>query len=134
MKILLDTHILLWALSNDTRLSVKARKLIESEENEIFYSIISLWEVEIKHLLHPDVLTVSAEELAEYCGQSGFQTVMIREKHIDPLAGLKWEEDAPQHKDPFDRLLICQASVENMLFVTHDSLILGYDEPCVLVV
>lgn len=64
MRILLDTHILLWALSNDRRLPGKARNLIENEENEIYYSIISLWEVEIKRLAHPDAMPVSAKELA----------------------------------------------------------------------
>ncbi|MGL6199663.1 MAG: type II toxin-antitoxin system VapC family toxin [Lachnospiraceae bacterium] len=117
MKVLLDTHILLWAISNDVRLSEKVRKLIENEENEIYYSIVSLWEVEIKHLLHSEAMPVSAEELAEYCEQSGFQR-MVREKHIFALACLKREEDAPPHKDPFDRML----STENMIFVTHDSL------------
>lgn len=132
MKILLDTHILLWALSNDTRLPEKARKLIENVENEIYYSIISLWEVEIKRLAHPSAMPVSAEELTEYCRQSGFDMVLIREKHIFALAGLVREKDAPPHKDPFDRMLICQASAENMIFVTHDSLIPGYNEPCIL--
>ena len=61
MKILLDTHILLWAISNDARLLEKARKLIE---NEIYYSIVSLWEVEIKRLAHPEVMPISAEQLA----------------------------------------------------------------------
>ena len=81
MKILLDTHILLWAVSNDVRLPAKARKLIENEENEIYYSLVSLWEVEIMHLAHPDAMTVSAEELAEYCEQSGFQRILVREKY-----------------------------------------------------
>lgn len=134
MKILLDTHILLWALSNDTKLPEKARKLIENEENEIYYSIASVWEVEIKHLAHPDAMPLSAEELTEYCEQSGFQRILIREKHIFAMAGLKREEGTPPHKDPFDRILICQASTENMIFVTHDSLILGYTEPCILAV
>ncbi len=71
MKILLDTHILLWAISNDVKLPEKARKLIENDENEIYYSIVSLWEVELKRLAHPDAMPVSAEELAEYCDQSG---------------------------------------------------------------
>ncbi|MCM1569583.1 MAG: type II toxin-antitoxin system VapC family toxin [Roseburia sp.] len=134
MKIWLDTHILLWALSNDARLPDKARKLIENEENEIYYSIVSLWEVEIKHLTHPDAMTISAEELTEYCEQSGFQKVLIREKHIFALAGLEREEGALSHKDPFDRMLICQAATENMIFVTHDSLLSGYNEPCIMVV
>ena len=107
MKILLDTHILLWVLSNDAKLSEKARKLVENEENEIYYSIVSLWEVELKRLAHPEAM---------------------------PLAGLKREENALPHKDPFDRMLICQAATENMLFVTHDSLIPGYCEPCILAV
>ena len=82
MNILLDTHILLWALSNDVRLPEKARKLIEDENNEIYYSIISLWEVEIKHLTHPDAMPVSAKKLTEYCVQSGFQKISIEERHI----------------------------------------------------
>lgn len=134
MKILLDTHILLWTISNDTRLPEKARKLIENEENEICYSIVSLWEVEIKHIAHPEAMPISAEELAEYCEQSGFQRTLIREKHVFAMSGLKREEGAPPHKDPFDRMLICQALTENMMFITHDSLIPGYDEPCILFV
>ena len=134
MKILLDTHILLWAISNDERLSEKARKLIENADNEIFYSIISLWEVELKRIAHPDVMSVSAQQVADYCQQSGFQSLMLKEKHIYMLTGLKREETAQPHKDPFDRILICQASTENMMFVTHDSLMLGYNEPCILVV
>lgn len=60
--------------------------------------------------------------------QSGYQILPIREKHIFSLGNLSRDEKAPPHKDPFDRLLICQASSEDMLFVTHDSLIPAYDE------
>ncbi len=134
MKILLDTHILLWTLSNDAKLPEKARKLIENEENEIYYSIVSLWEVELKRLAHPDAMPVTAEELAGYCKQSGFQRVLVMEKHICALAGLEREGNAPPHNAPFDRMLVCQAAIENMMFVTHDSLIPGYREPCILAV
>ena len=134
MKILLDTHILLWAISNDNRLVEKARKAIENMDNEIFYSIVSLWEIELKRIAHPDVMPVSAEQVAGYCQQSGFQFLPLKEKHIYNLAGLKREENSPPHKDPFDRILLCQASTENMMFVTHDSLMLGYNDPCILVV
>lgn len=126
--------ILLWAISNGERLSKKAKKLIDNADNEIFYSIISLWEVELKRIAHPDVMPVSAHQVAGYCQQSGFQRLMLKEKHIYTLTGLKREETAPPHKDPFDRILICQASIENMMFVTHDSLMFGYNEPCILVV
>ena len=63
MKVLLDTHILLWALSNDRRLPERAKRLIEDAENDIFYSIASLWEIEIKHLAHPDAMSVSSKEI-----------------------------------------------------------------------
>lgn len=132
MKILLDTHILLWAITNDPRLPEKARKLIENEENEIYYSLVSLWEVEIKHLSHPDAMPVTAKELVGYCEQSGFQNILIKEKHIFALEKLTREEAALPHKDPFDKILICQASVEKMLFVTHDSLLTDYHESCIM--
>lgn len=132
MKILLDTHILLWTLSNDPRLPVKARKLIENEDNEIYYSLISLWEVEIKRLAHPNAMLITAEELAGYCEQSGFQKIPVRENHIFALKNLARDAAAPPHKDPFDRMLICQASTENMMFVTHDALIPGYNDPFIL--
>lgn len=134
MRILLDTHILLWALSNDEKLPGKARELIENKENEIYYSVISLWEVEIKHLAHPDVMSVSAEEIAGYCGQSGYKRLIIKENHVFAMKELKREKDAQPHKDPFDRMLICQADVENMVFITHDSLISGYNKSCILFV
>lgn len=132
MKILLDTHILLWALSNDERLPEKAKELIENEENEIYYSIISLWEIEIKHLSHPDAMPISAEEIFRYCELSGYQKIAIKENHIFDMNKLNRKSDAPPHKDPFDRMLICQADVENMLFITHDSLIPSYNKSCIL--
>lgn len=134
MNLLLDTHILLWALSNDTRLPEKAKLLIENAENEIYYSIISPWEVEIKHQAHPDAMPISAEEIVKYCKQSGFMMLPINEKHVFAMANLTRRKDAPPHKDPFDRMLICQATIENMLFVTHDSLIPWYNVPCILAV
>ena len=134
MNILLDTHILLWALSNDGRLSKKARELIENTENRIFYSLVSLWEVELKRLAHPDAMPICAKELSQYCEQSGYQKLSIKESHIFAMSTLKRKENALPHKDPFDRMLICQASVEHMMFITHDSLIPDYDEPCILAV
>lgn len=132
MKILLDTHILLWTVANDARLPQKARQLIENEENEIYYSMISLWEVELKRIAHPQLMPVTGEMLAGYCDESGFYRLPLREQHIFALSNLRRNEDAPPHKDPFDRILICQAQKENMMFVTHDSLIPYYDNPCIL--
>ena len=134
MKILLDTHILLWALSDDTRLLQKARALIKHPENDIYYSIISLWEIKLKHLLHPVQMPVNAEDISGYCAEAGIRQLPMYGKHIFLLHTLARTDSAKPHKDPFDRLLICQAKCENMLFLTHDVLLRDYNEPCVSIV
>ena len=134
MKILLDTHILIWTIYDDARLSDKAKRLLESADNEAFYSIISLWEIELKRVTRPSAIPVSAEQAAAYCHQLGYSRLALKKKHIYALSTLKLEEGAPPHKDPFDRMLICQAKAENMAFVTHDSSLAGYGEPFVMVV
>ena len=134
MRILLDTHMLLWALTDDPKLPQKAREIIEQDENDIYYSMISLWEVELKHLLHPLQMTVNAEVVRKYCEEARLRQLAIHEKHIFTLRTLVRPDYVKPHKDPFDRLLICQAKCENMLFLTHDVLLQDYDEPCVSLV
>ena len=134
MKLLLDTHILLWAITDDPRLSEKARKLIQNPDNEIFYSIVSPWEVEINRLAHPDKMPIGGEALVKYCIESGYRRHTIREEHVFLLHTLRWEQAAPPHHDPFDRILICQCMADDMLFITHDTRLSGYNEPCVLTV
>ncbi len=127
MNILLDTHIVLWALSDDPALPVKAKKLIEDSDNNIFYSIISLWEIELKHIAHPNKLKVSAEEVGEYCRESGFSLIQLTQNAIGLLSTLERSCDAPSHKDPFDKMLICQSLAEDMTFLTHDKLLGDYN-------
>ena len=134
MKVLLDTHILLWALSDDSRLPVKARKLIENPDNEIFYSVVSAWEIEIKKLAHPDSMPIGAEETVAYCVEAGFHCASIRNDHIFLLKSLHRSEGSAPHRDPFDRIMICQAMSDDMIFVTHDSLLADYEEPCIFTV
>ncbi len=126
MNILLDTHILLWALSGDPLLPQKARELIEDGKNDIFYSVISLWETELKHIAHPENLQVSAKEIEEYCKISGFSLLQLKQNSIYLLSSLNRPETEPPHKDPFDKILICQSLAENMTFLTHDKLLSGY--------
>lgn len=132
MKILLDTHILLWAISNSPLLDAKAREIILNPENEIYYSVISTWEVQLKHIAHPEAMSLDGERFSKYCKQSGFINLPLKETHIFALLKLSRKPEATPHKDPFDRLLICQASEENMLFITHDSLISDYNVPCII--
>jgi len=134
MKLLLDTHILLWVLLDDKKLSEKARRLLENGENEIYYSIASIWEIQMKYLAHPNQMTFTAEQVAAYCKESGFHRLLLDEAHIFYLKSLRRPETAPPHKDPFDKIMICQAMVENMLFITHDHLLPDYNEPCIYAV
>lgn len=126
MKILLDTHILIWFFSGDERLSLEARELIVDETNEIYYSILSAWEVEIKHKVHPDRLSMSGERFLEHCDKLGFIQVPVEVEHILEVKNLVRKDNTPQHRDPFDRLMICQAIVEDMIFMTHDTRIAEY--------
>lgn len=72
MKVLLDTHIILWALTNDERLSEKAKTIILFRENDIYYSTASIWEISIKHMAHPEHMTLSGEQLSAYCQKAGY--------------------------------------------------------------
>ena len=134
MKLLLDTHVLLWTLLDSPILSEKARELILHTENQVYFSILSLWEIQLKHDLHPDLMPINARQFQEFCLESGFILLPLETESIFSLARLARPKEAKRHKDPFDRLLICQAISKNMLFLTHDSLLLDYSEPCVCLI
>ena len=132
MNLLLDTHILIWALNEDHQLSEKAKELILDPNNIIYYSSISIWEIAIKHAIHTENVEFSGKELAAFCREAGFLPLEMREKHVFYLETISRPEDAPKHNDPFDRMLIAQAKAENMSFLTHDSLIPCYNEKCII--
>lgn len=127
---LLDTHIVLWSLLDNTKVNNRIKKIMLNPENEIYYSIASMWEVQIKHSL--DKIPISGIDFMHYCEQAGYHKLPIDDLHIVELAKLKRNEDAPVHNDPFDRILISQAKSEGFYFVTHDSNFQGYNESCVI--
>ena len=131
MKILLDTHILLWYFDDDERLPLNARFLIEEKSNEVYYSILSVLEVEIKHTAHPDRISMSGERLLQHCQRLEFIQVSLDIDHILAVKTLTRKPDTPPHRDPFDRLMICQAVVDNMLFITRDERIAEYVSPMI---
>ena len=114
MKILLDTHILLWYFDDDERLPLNARFLIEEKSNEVYYSILSVLEVEIKHTAHPDRISMSGEQLLNHCQRLKFVRVPLDIKYIFAVKNLIRKPDTPPHRDPFDRLMLCQAIVDEM--------------------
>lgn len=132
MKILLDTHVLLWGLSDEPLLTPKMVCYLEGRDNTIFYSTVSLWEIAIKQKLHPDLLPFRAETLFRYCERFECYRLDIKPEHIFALDSLQYNDLLHPHKDPFDRLLIAQAKAEGMQFMTHDEKLAGYDEPCIL--
>ena len=134
MKLLLDTHIVLWYIANDARLSSYMKALISSRDNEVYYSLASLWEVAIKHMISVKRMPVSDEEFSDYAEKSGLKCLYLSKQHIALLKTLRRREDVKEHHDPFDRIILCQAKAENMMLMTHDSAFQGYGEACVLLV
>ena len=134
MNLLLDTHLLLWALSNDKRLSKEARSMIMDEDNTIYFSSVSVWEVVLKHSLHPKNVTITGKDFSQYCLQAGFIPLEMTPFHAISVESLSYENSLQVHNDPFDRMLIGQAKSERYLFLTHDKLLAGYGEKCVRIV
>ena len=132
MNLLLDTHILIWALNDDPQLPDRAREMILDPGNAVYYSVVSIWEVSIKHASHPEDVAFTGKELSDFCRDAGFLTLDMRERHVHALETIARAENAPRHNDPFDRMLVAQAKAENMSFLTHDSLIPYYEEKCII--
>ena len=132
MRVLLDTHIALWAVADTKKLSREVIKLLESEQNEVFYSVASVWEVAIKHKLKPEQMPVSEKEFVDLCDQTGFIRLSVKVNHIYLVKTLIRPNDAPKHNDPCDRMLLAQAKYEGLKLITHDSLIPYYGESCVI--
>ncbi len=134
MKLLLDTHILIWALAGDSRLPAKAKELIMDPENTVYYSVMSVWEVSIKHSAHPEHLEFSGLELSVFCDEAEYIPLDLKEKHIMALEELEAPGEPPIHSDPFDRILIAQSLSERMRFITHDAKIRQYPQNSIIYV
>ncbi|QYZ67207.1 MAG: twitching motility protein PilT [Gammaproteobacteria bacterium (ex Lamellibrachia satsuma)] len=124
MKLLLDTHLLLWAAGDPDRLSADARGLISEVENELFFSAASLWEIAIKSGLGRDDFQADARLLRRGLLDNGYSELPIGSEHAVAIDSLP-----PTHKDPFDRILVAQAMVEGITLLTSDSLMAQYPGP-----
>ena len=124
MKLLLDTHLLLWAAGEPERLSKRARTLIGNPSNELLFSAASLWEVAIKRGLGREDFKVDARLLRRGLLDNGYNELPITSNHV-----LATESLPPIHRDPFDRVLVAQATVEGITLLTVDSLVSRYPGP-----
>ena len=118
--LLLDTHTFYWFICGDDRLSKTAKEAIEEEEI-VFVSVCSFWEMAIKSSLGKLALPASITELMETCAEYNITILPIGAAHLERLKDLPWI-----HRDPFDRILICQAQEENLTMVTADANISKY--------
>jgi PIN domain nuclease of toxin-antitoxin system len=124
VKLLLDTHLLLWAAVEPQRLTKPARVLLENPDNELLFSAISLWEVAIKNSLGRPDFHLDARLLRRGLLDNGYTELPVTSEHTVATS------DLPQiHKDPFDRLLVAQAIVEGILLLTVDPLVAKYPGP-----
>lgn len=122
MRLLLDTHTLIWFFTDSTNLSESLKSFIESKENESYVSIASLWEIGIKYSLKKLSLKTNLSEFFVTVESSSVRSLPLTSTHILQLSSLPLH-----HRDPFDRLIIAQAMVENLTIVTKDKLFSSYD-------
>jgi PIN domain nuclease of toxin-antitoxin system len=128
MRLLLDTHLLLWAAGQPERLPAAARALLEDQRNELVFSPASLWEVAIKSGLGREDFQVDARLLRRGLLDNGYQELPISSEHAVAIDGLP-----PLHRDPFDRLLVAQSMVEGILLLTADEQVSQYPAPVQMV-
>ena len=123
MRILLDTHVLLWAVTDDPMLGELARQLLIDPNNQTYVSAASIWEVAIKHRKNPALMPLGPDVLIEACEESGFNWLAVSVHHARATAQLPL-----LHSDPFDRLLVAQAQQEPMRLLTRDHQVAAYSE------
>ena len=128
MKLLLDTRILLWAAAMPEKLPDTARKLLENTTNDLIFSVASLWEIAIKSSLRHSELRVDAIELRRGLLQRGYRELNVTGPHALAASNLPL-----LHRDPFDRMLVAQATVESMVLLTMDKVVSRYPGPIELV-
>ena len=122
LKLLLDTHTLLWAIGKTSELSKNVIHEIENINNEILVSAVSLWEIALKHSIGKLIIDFDVSKIPEYCEKMGFELIPL-----NPLEALySFRLSAKNHKDPFDRMLIYQCITNDYTLVSRDTKIEVY--------
>ena len=123
MKLLLDTHIILWVAGAPEKISESTRTLLTAPDNSLFFSAASIWEIVIKLGLEREDFKVDPHRLRKMLVLHGYTELPVTAEHA-----LKVDSLPPLHKDPFDRLLLAQARAEGMHLLTADARIAQYQE------
>lgn len=127
MKFLVDTHILLWAASAPQKIPPRMLKLIADERNTLFFSAASLWEIVIKNSLGREDFQVDPRIFRSSLVDNGYVEMPITSEHV-----LFVHDLPPLHKDPFDRILVAQSSIEGMAILTVDQAVIDYGGTVIL--
>lgn len=128
MNLLLDTHLLLWAAGQPDRLPEAAKNLLLDPANHLYFSAASIWEIAIKTGLGRPDFRVDARAFRRSLADNGYEELPIISSHAAAVAGLP-----PLHEDPFDRMLVAQASIEGITLLTADTTVATYPGPIELV-
>lgn len=128
MNLLLDTQVALWAITDNPKLSQKARDLIQSPKTSVWVSVANVWEIAIKHALGRGDMPVSSQDALRYFQESDYRLLPVEAEHVVAV-----EELPMHHQDQFDRILVAQALVEPMRLMTHDSLVALYSDTIIKV-
>jgi PIN domain nuclease of toxin-antitoxin system len=131
LRLLLDTHILLWRMAGSQRLSAEAIRLMDQDADELFASTASIWEVAIKWSLRkgtPDDMPLSGEQFAQALDEVGITVLPIKPKHATATELLPMH-----HRDPFDRMLLATARNEGLRLLTHDKQLAAYGNDVLVV-
>lgn len=127
MRLLLDTHIALWAVTGDSRLSKQARSLIDGEDNHSFVSVVTVWEIAIKHVLRPDEMPVAPARALQLFQMASYTILPVEPSHAVAVGDLP-----PHHSDPFDRMLVAQAMTEPLKLLTRDKKLAAYGDAIIM--
>lgn len=123
MRVLLDTHVLLWAVGDSGRLPPSSREILENGNNEIFFSAASIWEIAIKAALGREDFQIDPVQILDVMPETGFTELPVMARHAAEVSRLP-----AIHKDPFDRMLIAQSRTEPLLLLTDDALLARYSD------
>jgi PIN domain nuclease of toxin-antitoxin system len=128
MRVLLDTHLLLWAVAASHRLPAQARVLLADPGVEVYCSAASLWEIGIKAALRRADFRVDVRQLRGALPEMDIQELAVTGRHTEAIAGLP-----PIHRDPFDRMLVAQSMTEPLILLTNDAVLAQYWDGVTLV-
>ena len=123
MRILFDTHALIWFISDSPQLSKRVRTILMDPSSELFFSPVSILEIAIKHSLKPEAMPCTADAVYADAIASGIDEIPFVSRHAQRVGVLPWI-----HRDPFDRMLVAQARTEGMVLLSHDGDVIRYGD------